>query len=49
MQIPHFTYPANAEYNLFAKLTYPINGTDGSPVFITGGQFWPLNITSTSG
>jgi hypothetical protein len=47
MQIPHwFTYNADAEYNLKVYLIYPTNGTDGSPVYITGGQYWPLNITS---
>jgi hypothetical protein len=41
-------YYFNASYNLFVQLTYPTNGTDGTPVYVRGGQLQPLTLKPTA-
>jgi hypothetical protein len=31
-------YDSGAEYTLVQQLTYPVNGSDGKPVYIIGGS-----------
>ncbi|KZT40362.1 hypothetical protein SISSUDRAFT_1044252 [Sistotremastrum suecicum HHB10207 ss-3] len=44
--LPRTNYVAGAPYVVQLDVTYPINGTDGKPVFIQGGTEASLNITS---
>ncbi|KAF8588085.1 hypothetical protein K439DRAFT_1406803 [Ramaria rubella] len=45
--LPHAFFFEGAAYGLSMTITYPINGTDGSEVFIAGGLSAGLNITSS--
>jgi len=47
VQIPETTYTSGAGYSVVLDVTYPINGTDGSQVYIVGGVETGITITSS--
>lgn len=48
VQLPFAFYFAGAAYEVNLAITYPVNGSNGKPVFIQGGSQFPVNITVPS-
>ncbi|EIN08706.1 hypothetical protein PUNSTDRAFT_126020 [Punctularia strigosozonata HHB-11173 SS5] len=46
--IPHAFYVEGAVYTPIMYIIYPINGTDGSPVYVQGGVGFDLQIETSS-
>ncbi|TFK49627.1 hypothetical protein OE88DRAFT_1646076 [Heliocybe sulcata] len=45
--IPH-GYFWNASYDIAMQMTFPQNGTDGSPYYTYGGVYLPVDITTVN-
>ncbi|EGN99237.1 hypothetical protein SERLA73DRAFT_182140 [Serpula lacrymans var. lacrymans S7.3] len=43
--IPDATYTSGANYAVVLDVTYPINGTNGTPVYVVGGVEGGITIT----
>ncbi|EGN99250.1 hypothetical protein SERLA73DRAFT_152904 [Serpula lacrymans var. lacrymans S7.3] len=43
--IPDATYTSGANYTVVMDVTYPINGTNGTPVYVVGGLESAITIT----
>jgi len=46
--LPHYPYIAGPQYVVMLTITYPVPGTDGSPVLIQGGIEFGVDINTSS-